>query len=75
MKKAKRNNNKNIKVTNNNVANKGFIVCHDTKNIYIPEIIDAAIRNGNEDLLFDFFDVYAKHPDYSVSVLHLVFLG
>lgn len=77
MKKAKRT---NIRKATNMIpkfdcAHKGFAIDHEEKTIYVLEQTDIAIRNGNEDLLYEFFEIHAKYPHYSGAVLHFMFLG
>ena len=53
---------------------KGFLLNHEDKIIYSLGSTDAEIRKGNEELLFRFGEIMERFPNYSVKVLHFVFL-
>ena len=79
MRKTKRNFNNTTKASRAipkfDFTFKGFAIDHEDKTIYVLEHTDCAIRNGDEELLHQFFDILAKHPGYSGAVLHLVLVA
>ena len=56
-------------------SHKGFAVVHEERIVYILESTDAEIRKGNEALQNKFLELVNRYPNYSFSVLHIVFLG
>lgn len=77
MKKAKRNNNTNKAITTlkYDFTHKGFALDHAEKVIYVLEVTDIAIRNGNEELMNEAMALMEKYPTYSGAVLHVMFLA
>ena len=51
----------------------GFALQHEEKMLYVLECTDEAIRNGNEILLNKALELFDMYPDYTCSVLHIMF--
>lgn len=77
MKKIKRNFANSTKAPTNlrefDYSYEGFAIDHKAKTIYVLAETDIAIRNRNAELLYRYFDIQAKYPNYSSAVLHFVF--
>ena len=59
---------------NYDMSHKGFAIDHKEKILYVMEVTDIAIRNGNEELLNKAIALADKYPTYSGAVLHVMFL-
>ena len=78
MKKAKRSFNTTPNKANSIIGrldftHKGFALDHEERSVYVLERTDIEIRRGNEELLDKFIEITRKHPNYSCSVLHIMF--